>query len=120
MPIAKDESRDEDIFQEYIVTKGAKLYKDDDDTEPTQIGEEKTKINLGDVNYDADDFIDPAILDMFEPEDDATFDENYIEKEYELQGSTENTLDAATLFGDENAVAAQNFYSVYESNNYLD
>ena len=120
MPIAKDESRDEDIFQEYIVTKGAKLYKDDEDTEPTQIGEEKTKINLGDVNYDADEFIDPEILDLFEPDEDATFDENYIEKEYELQGSTEATLDAATLFGDENAVAAQNFYSVYESNNYLD
>jgi len=103
MPIAKDESRDEDIFQEYIVTKGAKLYKNDEDTQPTQIGEEKTKINLGDVNYDADDFIDPAILDLFEPEDDAQYDENYVEKEYELQGSTEATVDAATLFGDANA-----------------
>ena len=32
MPIAKDETRDEDIFKEYVATKGAKLYKDDEDT----------------------------------------------------------------------------------------
>jgi hypothetical protein len=40
---------------------------------------------------------------MFEPEDDAAYDEDYVEKEYEFQGSTEATVDAATLFGDENA-----------------
>ena len=65
MPIAKDESRDEDIFQEYVVTVGAKLYESEDDTSPTQIGEKKTQLDLGAVDYDADDFIDPEILDLF-------------------------------------------------------
>lgn len=105
MPIAKDESRDEDIFQEYIVTKGARLYDSVEDTQPTQIGEERTKINLGDVDYDADDFIDPEILDLFEPEADAQYSDDFVEAEYELQGSTAATVDTATLFGDENATA---------------
>jgi hypothetical protein len=120
MPIAKDETRDEAIFAEYIVTKGAKLYQSSSDSEPSQISEEKTKINLGDVNYDADDFIDPAILDLFEDDATAQYDEDYIEKEFDLQGSSEATVDAATVFGDEDAVAGQKFYSVYESNNFLD
>jgi hypothetical protein len=42
-----------------------------------------------------------------------------VDTEYEFQGSAEATIDGSIL-GDEDAVAAQHFYSVYESNNYLD
>lgn len=66
MPIPKGEGRDEDIFLEYLVSKGAKLYKSLEDTDPSQIAEERTKIDLGEANYDADDFIDADILDLFE------------------------------------------------------
>lgn len=34
MLIPKGDERDEDIFKKYVMTKGARIYEDEDDTEP--------------------------------------------------------------------------------------
>lgn len=121
MSVPKDDTRDESIFTEYIITKGTRLYKSESDTQPIQIGERNSKVNLGEANYDASTFVDQEILDFFEFDDESEmWNEDYVETEIKFQGSQETTIDAATIFGDEDAVAAQNFYSVYESNTIID
>jgi len=103
---------------------GAKLYESEDDTAPTQIGEKKTQIDLGAANYDADDFIDPEILDLFTGDAADQYDADYVEKDYELQGAFEGNIDLSSISTDDftfdGHVASQNFYSVYESNPFLD
>ena len=104
----------------YIVKKGALLFKSESDSEPTKIGEKTFKVNLGEADYDPDALIDPEVLDFFEADQDEMWDEDYVEKEVTMNGSTEATIDAATVLGDATAVAKQNFFSVYESNAIID
>ena len=120
MAIPKDQSRNEDIFTVYHAYKGAKIYRDEEDTAPKQIGERNVKLDLGEADYSPDELIDEDYLEFLEPDEDEMYDEDYVEKEYEVQGSTEATIDAANVFGDENAVASQEFFSFYEKNSYID
>lgn len=118
LPIPKGEDRNEDIMKTYLVKMGALLFKDDDDTEPAIISENKFKVDLGEADYDPDSFVDPEIAALFE--DKNQYDEDYVEKEISLNGSTEATIDTAAVLGDADAVAKQSFYSVYESNAIID
>lgn len=118
LPVPKDETRPEDIFAEFIVTKGARLYKSQADSAPIQIGEKKSKLDLTQVDYDADAIIDTDILELLEESNE--WDDDYVETEISLQGSKEATIDAASIFGDSEAVAAQNFFAVYEGNKIID
>lgn len=119
MEIPKAEGRDEDIFMDYIVKKGTLLYKNEDDSEPKHIKEKEFKINLGDADYDPDSFVDPEILELIEADDDEKYDEDYVETEVTVNGYNEAQIDASVL-GDEDAVAYQNFFSFYESNTIID
>lgn len=120
LPISKGEDRDEDIFLTYKVTKGALLFSSADDTQPKQIGEKQFKMNLGEADYDPSSIIDSEILDLFEIDNDEKWDEDYVETEISFNGSTEATIDTATVLGDATAVAKQEFYSIYESNTIID
>lgn len=116
MPIEKNS--DEDIFMKYKVIRGTKVYKSDESDIFVVITEEKTKIDLEEPSYD--DIISTDVLDLFEADESEKYNDDYVETEITLAGSEEATLDAATLFGDEDAVAQQDFYAAYESNPILD
>lgn len=82
LPVPKDETRPEDIFAAFIATKGARLYKDQDDDSPIQIGEKNSKLDLTQVDYDASTIVDADLLELLAEAD--QYSEGYVETEVSL------------------------------------
>ena len=86
MPIEKGQNRDENIFQTWSVIKGARIYTDDEDDAPKQIGEKKTDFKLEEPDY-LNDLVDQDTLDYFEQDAAAIWEEDYVKTEISFQGS---------------------------------
>jgi len=71
--------RDPAMYTEYTIVVGARIYKDSDDTSPTNFEAKKFKFNLKEPNYS---ITDPSIYDNFNVGDDY----GAVEKEIEILG----------------------------------
>jgi len=68
-----------------------------------QLEEKYTKITLEEPEYD--EIVSTDVLEKFEVDESEKLNDDYVETEIKIAGSSEASLDAATIFGDEDAVA---------------
>ena len=108
----KDE-RDEEMYTEYTMIVGARVYRSVDDTEPVNFEAQRFKFELKEPNYS---ITDPSIYENFEMGDDF----GGIEKEIEILGGESNEMDGTAL-GDDfaDSQVKQDLYTAFESNSII-
>ena len=108
----KDE-RDEEMYTEYTMIVGARVYHSVDDTEPVNFEAKRFKFELKEPNYS---ITDPSIYENFEMGDDF----GGIEKEIEILGGESNEMDGTAL-GDDfaDSKVKQDLYTAFESNSII-
>ena len=88
--------RDGSVFRKWKAKFGARIYRDESDTQPIQFDEKKSKFELEEPDYE-NGLVDTAVTGVFTAETTETFNEDYVEKEVQFLGQKEATVDTSAL-----------------------
>ena len=113
--------RDSSVFKKWKAKFGARIYRDENDTQPIQFDEKKDKFTLEEPDYE-NGLIDTEILGTFTQEATAAFSDDYVETEVQFMGQQEATVDTSALeaLGVTGGEAKQTMYSALEVNESID
>jgi hypothetical protein len=113
--------RDGSVFKKWKAKFGARIYRDENDTQPIQFDEKKSKFTLEEPDYE-NGLVDTAVTGVFTAETTEAFNEDYVEKEVQFLGQKEAAVDTSALeaLGVTGGQAKQTMYTAFEVNEFID